>query len=431
MSNSDIDRLRTIRGTMEHELTWAEAGAQLGISERQIGRLCAKVRVEGNKGVIHGLRGRTSNHQLKTGLAAQAVAIVKLRYWDFKPTFANEKLAAEHGIKVSTSALRAAMIAAGLHKPRERGARQRAWRPRRGCVGELVQLDGSDHDWFEGRGPRCALLVYIDDATSRILHAEFITVEDTDNLLRCTRSYLLANGRPVAFYVDKDSIYKVNRQATIEEELRDSQPLTQFTRAMDELGINVIAAESPQAKGRVERGFHTHQDRMVKELRLRGISTMEAANKFLWEVYVREHNERFAVAPANKLDAHRPLLETHDLDGILSIRAERTLGNDYTVRLKNKFYQVLPEQSVRVRPKAKITMEARLDGTMRLKCKGVYLAFTTLPDRPYSPYYAARRPDKAQPAETPYKPPKTHPWRIWRPAKPAKNAPRQGHLLIT
>jgi hypothetical protein len=212
----------------------------------------------------------------------------------------------------------------------------------------LVQLDGSDHDWFEGRAPRCVLLLFIDDATSRILYAEFIPVEDTLNLLRVTRSYLLRHGRPASFYVDKDSIYKINRQATVEEQLRDEQPLTQFTRAMKELDIEVIAAHSPQAKGRVERSFKTHQDRLVKELRLREISTPHEANAFLWKTYIPEHNARFAVEPASPANAHRSLLKSHRLDEILSVRSERTLLNDFTLRFQNQFFQILPEQSIRV-----------------------------------------------------------------------------------
>lgn len=427
MSNREIDRLRVIRDTIEHKLTWAEAGLQLELGERQIGRLCADVRREGNTGVIHGLRGQPSNRRIAPGVVDEALSIVKARYCDFKPTFANEKLAELHGITISVSALRAAMIHEGLYSPRKHKPKHRAWRPRRACVGELVQLDGSDHDWFEGRAPRCVLLIYIDDATSRILYAEFVSVENTLNLLRATRGYLLVNGRPVAFYVDKDSIYKVNRQANVDEELRDSQAITQFTRAMCELDIAVIAADSPQAKGRVERGFGTHQDRLVKELRLAGISNMAGANEFLREVYVPTHNAKFAVTPDNEHDAHKPLHKTHDLDAILSVRTERVVANDYTIQFQSKFMQLLPEQPVRVRPKERVTIEIRLDGSLHLKCKGAELVFKELPERPYKPYCARRKTVAALPCKAmQYKPPPNHPWRIWRP-KPAseKNAPRQ------
>ena len=219
--------------------------------------------------------------------------------WDgFGPVFSQEKLNEYYGIRLGKTTVGNLMILTNLWVVHRRGTRHRAWRERRACVGMLVQLDGSDHDWFEGRGPRCVLIIYIDDATSRILYGEFVHVEDTLTLLRTTKTYLDRWGRPVAYYVDKDSIYNINRQATVEEELRDEQPMTQFTRAMSELGVEVILAQSPQAKGRVERGFGTHQDRLVKELRLAGISTLEQANQFLWKVYIPEHNRRFAVDPA-------------------------------------------------------------------------------------------------------------------------------------
>jgi len=412
MSTREADRLKVIHEVLAGKLKQRQAGQQLRRSRRQIIRLCKRVRREGHRGIIHGLRGRPSNHQLKPDLLDKALALVKAKYWDFGPTFANEKLSKLHGIKVSTSALRSGMIQDGIWRAKEPKAKHRAWRERRACLGMLVQLDGSDHDWFEGRGPRCVLLVYIDDATSRILYAEFVHVEDTLTLMRATKTYLLRYGRPIAFYVDKDSIYKVNRQATIEEELREVDPITQFTRAMEELNIEVIPANSPQAKGRVERGFGTHQDRLVKEFRLAGISTMEAANKFLWEVYIPDHNARCAVDPANRTDAHRPLLKSHLLEEILSLRTERTVFNDFTVRFQNKFFQVLPDQPVRVRPKNKVLVEIRLDGSTHLRFKDQYLSFKPTAKRPYRPFYAARR-ERRAPATPPKSstPGKHHPWR--------------------
>jgi hypothetical protein len=276
----------------------------------------------------------------------------------------------------------------------------------------LVQLDGSEHDWFEGRGSKCALLVFIDDATSRILYAVFVTVEDTLNLMAATKSYLLINGRPLFWYVDKDSIYKINRQADIEEDLRDEQPLTQFTRAMGEFGIQVINAHSPQAKGRVERGFGTHQDRLVKELRLARISTMKAANIFLAEVYVPKHNARFAVAPENGTNVHRPLLKRHRLDETLSVRTKRTVANDFTVRQDNRFFQLLADQPVRVRPKDKLLVEMRLDGSRHLRFKDRYLNFKSIAKPPYRPFYAGKK-EVVSAAGLPRfnKPAKNHPWR--------------------
>ena len=388
MSNREIDKLKVIQNTIDKRLTWPQAGEILSLSERQVGRLCAKVREEGNRGIIHGLKGYASNHQLPDGLVDKALGLVKLRYHDFMPTFANEKLFEEHGIKLSVSVLRLAMIKDGIYRLKKHKPKHRKWREPRACVGMLVQLDGSEHDWFEGRGPKCALLVFIDDATSRILYARFITVEDTLNLMQCTKEYLTINGRPVAIYVDKDSIYKINRQASVEEELRDEMPLTQFTRAMGELGVEMIFADSPQAKGRVERGFRTHQDRLVKELRLAGISDMAAANEFLDAVYITKHNTKFAVAPASPVNVHRAPLKTHKLDEILCVKLDRTLGNDYTLRYKNRFLQITAVQEVRIRPGKVVTVEQWLDGSLHVKFKGAYLRYEAIEKRPYKGYYA-------------------------------------------
>jgi len=425
MSNCEIDKLKVIQNTIDKRLTWPQAGEILSLSDRQIGRLCAKVREEGNRGIIHGLKGYASNHQLPDGLVDKALGLVKLRYHDFMPTFANEKLFEEQGIKLSVSVLRLAMIKDGIYRLKKHKPKHRKWRERRACVGMLVQLDGSEHDWFEGRGPKCALLVFIDDATSRILYARFITVEDTLNLMQCAKEYLKINGRPVAIYVDKDSIYKINRQANVEEELRDEMPLTQFTRAMGELGVEMIFADSPQAKGRVERGFRTHQDRLVKELRLAGISDMAAANEFLDAVYIAKHNAKFAVAPASPVNVHRALFKTHKLDEILCVKLDRTLGNDYTLRYKNRFLQVTAVQEMRIRPGKIVTVEQWLDGSLHLKFKGAYLRYEAIEKRPYKGYYATNSRLLNVTRETVKGssiPGKDHPWRRFNGGR--KSAPQ-------
>lgn len=417
MSNREIDKLRVIRNVIDRKLTWAQAAQILKRRSRTIGRLCAKVRREGNRGVIHGLRDRPSNHQSDPELLGMALSAVHDPRWEgFGAVFAQQKLEDWYGVVLSDATLRKWMTKTGCWRPRRRGPKHRRWRERHSCVGMLIQLDGSDHDWFEGRGPRCVLLVYIDDATSRILHAEFVKVEDTFNLMRSTKKYLLRHGRPVAFYVDKDSIYNVNRQATIDEELRDVHPITQFARAMGELGIGVILAHSPEAKGRVERGFDTHQDRLVKELRLAGISTMEAGNAFLLNFYIDDHNARYAIEPANGTNAHKPLLADHRLDQILSQRTERSVHNDYTLRFQKRFFQLFEEQPVRVRPKDKVEVEIRLDGSTHLRAKGSYLRFKPIEKRPYRPLLVAQ-PSRGKIYDDPRikgtgsKPAKNHPWR--------------------
>lgn len=384
MSNDDIDRLRTIRNVIDGRLKWAEAARILDVSERQVARVCAQVRAKGNQGVLHGLCGRPSNHHLKEELLGRALSALHAPRWErFGPTYAQDKLDEFCGIDLGVSTVRRLMLLTNLWEARSRGSRHRAWRERRPCVGMLTQLDGSPHDWFEGRGPRCTLMDYIDDATSQVFHLEFIDEEDTLDLMRTTRAYLLKRGRPTALYVDKDSIYNVNRPASIEEQLSDTDPVTQFTRAMGELGIKVILAHSPQAKGRVERGFRTHQDRLVKDLRLEGISTMEEGNRFLREVYVPKHNRRYAVEPAEPLDVHKPLLPTHDLNAILSIQEDRQVHNDSIVRIDNRF--LLLDEGHGLRPGTKVIVQKRLDGTLRLERQGRYFQFRQVPARPHVP----------------------------------------------
>lgn len=418
LSMRDLDRLKVIREVLEGRLTQQEAGQQLDLGARQVRRLCRKVQRRGPKGVIHGLRGQPSNHQLRPGLVERAVALVKAHYDDFGPTFAAEKLEEHHGIVLAPNTLRKAMIEEGLWRPRRHKPFHRAWRERKACVGEMVQVDGSEHDWFEGRGPRCALIAFVDDATSR-LWAEFAHVEDTLTLMRLAGDYLRRHGRPLSFYVDKDSIYKTNRTPSVDEELREELPMTQFTRAMSELDIKVICAHSPQAKGRVERGFKTHQNRLVKELRLAGISSIEAANQFLRQKYLQAHNRRFAKAPASKADAHRRLHPDQLLHRILSLRVERTVAGDFTVRWRNRYLQLLEHQPVRIVPGDKLQVETRLDDTIHLRFKDSYLNYKTIAKPDYRPFYQAQ-PSMAKQYADPRtkgvgsKPAPNHPWRLFR-----------------
>jgi predicted DNA-binding protein (UPF0251 family) len=407
MSVREVERLKVVQQVIEKKLSWKEAAERLGIKRRQVGRLVHRVKAKGNKGIIHGLRGKPSNHQIQPEVVRRALELVQLKYPDFGPTFANEKLLEKHKLRISTTLLRKEMIKAGVWKAKRSKRRHRAWRERRACFGELVQLDGSIHDWFEGRSNPCWLLGYVDDATGKTF-ARFVDAEDTKNLMLTSRLYFEKYGRPGAFYVDKDSIYKINRQASIEEELRELDAESQFTRAMRELGIEVICANSPQAKGRVERGFGTHQDRLVKELRLAGINDPQAGNCFLEKMYLPKHNERFGVEAANPRDAHRPLLQTHNLDAILSTRVERTVGNDYTVLFKNQLYQVLEDQPVRVGPKDRVYMERRLDGSLHMLFKSKYLNYERIETRPVRKQLLKLLPKVRK---LPIKPKASHPWR--------------------
>lgn len=428
----DIDRLRILNQVQEGRLTQPLAAQQLDLTDRQVRRLCAKMRASGPKGVIHGLRGQPSNHQLPSGRVDKAVQLFKKHYADFGPTFACQKMAERDGIVLGVNTLRRALVRDGAWRPRRQKIRHHAWRARRSCVGELVQVDGSIHDWFEGRGPKCWLIAFVDDATSKLLWAEFADAEDTLTLMRLSREYLRHLGRPLAYYVDKDSIYKTTRNASVDEQLRDEQPMTQFTRAMSELDIRVICAHSPQAKGRVERGFKTHQDRLVKELRLAGISEIAAATRFLREKYINAHNARFARPPANKTDAHRPVLRGQMLDRVLCLRTQRVVANDFTVRWKPGFMQLLVDQPVTVKPGQKIDVEVRLDRSVHLRLNDNYLAYKTIAKRPYKPDLVAH-PTRGKQYDDPRitgrgpTPAKNHPWRRFFIHGPTKaNLPANG-----
>lgn len=417
MSETEISKHYVIQSVMAGHMSQGDAGKALSLSVRQIRRLCARVKSQGARGVVHGLRGRPSNNQVDPGMLEKALCALHQPLWErFGPTFASEKLEKYHSIRLSKETVRRLMVQTDLWLlTGRRGWKHRQWRERRPCLGLLVQLDGSDHDWFEGRGPKCVLLIYIDDATSRILYGEFVGAEATLTLMRSTWSYLKRWGRPAAFYVDKDSIYKVAKAAGYQS-LSIELPMTQFTRAMRDLGIDVITADSPQAKGRVERGFNTHQDRLVKELRLRGISTMADANRYLWNEYIPEHNARYAVEAASPADGHQPLRASHRLEEILSLRTSRVVMNDYTVRNENNFFQILKQQPVRVRPGEKVEVEQRLDGSTHLRLKGVYLDFEALGKRPYRPTLLTRPSEARHYGPHPvssigWKPPKEHPWR--------------------
>lgn len=374
MSRRELDRAQVVGKVVEGRLTQANAAKLLKLSVRQVKRLCAKYRDNGPPALAHRLRGRPSNRQIDPWRLETALNALHDPLWDgFGPTFTCDKLKELCGVSLGVETLRQLMIQTDLWRPWGQRLKHRNWRERRECVGMLVQLDGSDHDWFEGRGPRCVLIIYIDDATSRILYGEFVGVEDTMTLLRTTRSYLKQHGRPAAFYVDRDSIYVNNSPG-------DEQPMTQFARAMDELGIEIITANSPQAKGRVERGFHTHQDRLVKELRLRAISTPEAANRYLQGVYIPKHNARYGVPPRSTLDAHKPLIPGVDLLDVLSVTLTRVVRNDYTIQYFKHWIQLA--EGAGVRPKAEVVIQTRLDGEVRLLYKGLRLNYKPLPGKP-------------------------------------------------
>jgi len=379
----EADRYNVIKQVISKKLKQTEAARQLKLSLRQIRRLVKKVKANGIRGVIHGLRSKVSNNKLSSTLYEEIKEIINVPvYDDFGPTLLSEKLEEREDIQISVSALRTMMIEEGIWKPRRQKPRHRKNRVRRSRVGELIQIDASPHDWFESRGDPCNLVHFIDDATSDILLSRFVESEDRQTLMELTKEFIEKYGRPGTFYTDKHSIYKVNRQPTIEEELKDSQPKTQYARAMEELNIELICANSPQAKGRVERAFGVDQDRLVKEMRLENISNMEEGNKFLREYYIPKRNEKFGVEPMNPTKAFRSLLPEHKLTSIFSCRTNRTIKNDYTIQYKNKWFQITKDQKKRVFAKNKVEVEERLDGSIHLLYKGIYLKYKEITKRP-------------------------------------------------
>lgn len=419
MTQRDVDRIKTLHQAIQKQITQAKAGELLNLSREWVNRLCHKIKKKGDRAIIHGLRGRPSNHQLPQGLIDKAAKRLKERYPDFGPTFAAEKLLEVEGIKLSDETIRQLMIKLKLWKEKKRRATHREWRERKDCVGEMVQMDGSDHDWFEGRRDKCVLLASIDDATNWIF-LRFTEHEDTRNLMQFSRTYLKKFGRPLSFYVDKDSIYKTNRQPSLEEELQGKKyALTQFTRAMEvDLGVKVINAGSPQAKGRVERLFETLQDRLVKELRLADISSIPAANHFLDKVYLTKHNHKFSVPPKNRTDVHRPVGKTAaELDAIFSFQEQRVIANDYTIRWRNRIFQVEKHQPYFLLPRIRVIVEELLNGKIRIKYKGKYLKMHEIDPKkirkplqrnPHPPQIRKSKPPRYNKKSIPVA---DHPWR--------------------
>jgi IstB-like ATP binding protein/Homeodomain-like domain len=317
MSDRELQRLEVLQDLDRRRLTPAAAGQLLGLERRQVFRLLKAYRIEGPTGVISKRRGRRSNRRKPEALQRAVLTIIRQWYWDFGPTLAAEKLREDHGIAVGRETLRQWMIADGLWRDRKQRKRIHQPRPRRECVGELVQVDGSEHWWFEDRGPQCTLLVFVDDATSRLMHLQFVESESTFAYFHAAHAYLEAWGKPVAFYSDKHGVFWVNHPGAL-----GGDGMTQFGRALHALNIDIICANSSPAKGRVERANKTLQDRLVKELRLAGAATLAEGNALL-PAFVADYNARFAKAPVNNKDLHRPLRAGDDLNEILEERYGR------------------------------------------------------------------------------------------------------------
>jgi len=376
MSAKELNRLEILGRVLERRLTQAQAAKRLGLSVRQVERLCRRLRLKGRQGLISKKRGRPSNRKLPAAFRERALELVQSRYADFGPTLAAEKLHEQHGVIVSVETLRRWMIEVEIWVPRSRRNRRvHQPRHRRSCFGELIQIDGCDHEWFEDRAPRCTLLVYVDDATSRLMELRFVKSESTFDYFEATRSYLERHGKPNAFYSDQASVFRVTHSQT-----RKNGGVTQFGRALSELNIDIICANTPQAKGRVERANLTLQDRLVKELRLAGIDSMEAANAFA-PTFIDSYNARFGRAPMSDHDAHRPVRKDENLEQVLCWQEDRKISKELTVHFQGGRYLIEPGPETLELRGRRCRVHEYYDGRVELRYEGRCLPFTVFEEQ--------------------------------------------------
>jgi len=410
MSKKELRRLPVINKVMERRLTQVKAAEMLDLSDRQIRRIIRRIEVGGDPAIVHGNRGKESPFKLPEQLEQKIMGVIEKRYYDFGPTFAAEKLLECEKIKISKEKLRQLMIAHGTDYPRrkKKGAIHR-WRERKHHRGEMIQMDGSDHDWLEGRGPRLVFMGYIDDASSDVF-GRFYGYEGTFPAMDSFKRYLAVYGIPFSFYVDRHSAYKTTRQPNLDEDLKGEFAKTQFARLLNELDVKIIFARSPQAKGRIERAFETLQDRLVKELRLAGISTLEQANAFL-DSYLPKYNARFAVKPLRKTNLHRSIPKYLDLNEIFCIKEYRSIGNGFTFQWRNRLF-LIKNPSITMKKQRVCVME-HFNGKITLKIKDKYLSFVEITRGDIRAMAKDRKAAQKliKKARVYFSPPKDHPWR--------------------
>lgn len=426
MSTMETERIPILDRLMKKEIRQRQAAKLLRLSVRQIRRLVKKYKHEGAVGLVHTLRGKESNRRIEKSVINKAIEVIREKYSDFGPTLAHEKLVENHNITFSRETLRQAMIKEEIWKRKQRRmVILHQLRERREALGELVQVDGSPHDWFEGRSPCCTLLVFIDDATGKLLRLEFAESESTASYLLAVKHYLKKNGKPLVFYVDKHGVFRVNTTKAGTAGTEDANGVTQFGRAMRELSIEVIFANSAEAKGRVERVNQTLQDRLVKELRLKGISTIEEANIYLPE-FMEMFNRKFAVVPKSPVNMHRPLLSTEKLENILCQKYTRILSRQLTLSYGNKIYQIQTNRPTYAMRYAPVVVKEDVEGNIAIFYKNQPLAYTIFHKQPKTEIadskqlniivdrIAQRTGIINTVAETPWIPPKDHPWRQYQ-----------------
>ena len=370
MSEHELQRIEVLSQVLDGSLRTATAAQVLGLSQRQVQRLIREVQADGAMAVRHKLRGRPSNNRTSDLKRDYVLSLIRQDYPDFGPTLVAEKLSERHCIRVSSETLRKWMIADGIWQSRVQRRRVHQPRLRREALGELIQIDGSEHRWFEDRGPACTLLVFIDDATGALMHLRFVRSETTESYFAALTDYLHEHGLPVAFYSDKHSVFRVNKA-----EARSGHGMTQFGRALSELNVEILCANSSQAKGRVERANRTLQDRLVKELRLAGISDMTAGNAFL-PGFIARHNLRFAHSPARLENLHRPInLPRSRLADILCIRDQRQVGASHVVHYERRKFILEDCDHARSAIGRYVETYAYADRPFEIRWKGIQLAY--------------------------------------------------------
>jgi transposase len=404
MSVKERRRLELMARVRDQQLTVAKASRLLGLSVRQGWRLWKRYAEQGDAGLVHGLRGKGSNRAISASVREAVLRLYRQKYDDFGPTLACEQLEKD-GHQVGVKTLWRWLLKEGLWTRCRRRKAHRARRQRRECLGELVQMDGSHHDWFEGRGAWCVLMVMIDDATGRTL-ARFFEGETTVAAMEVFGAYVRKHGLPHSLYVDRDSIYRSDRQATVEEELRGQGPATQFGRAMRQLDVELILANSPQAKGRVERMNGTLQDRLVKEMRLGEISDIASGNAFLTQRFLPALNRKFMVKARAAADVHRKLPAGLKLDEVLCFQEKRRVSNDWCVNWRNRIFQLDRCHERMALAGRDCVVREKLDGTIQLLHQGHTLRWRELSERP-----SRAKPKATVRNSRPWKPPAEHPWR--------------------
>jgi transposase len=401
MSGIDRKRLKVISMAVDRRIKQWEAAEKLDISERQTRRLINRYRNEGDKGLVHRLRGRPSARRISGSIREEVVDIYVEKYKGFGPTLAREKFVEKEGIEISRESLRKQLLEAGLWEISRKSKKHRHWRERMKYRGEMVQMDGSHHDWLEGRGPWLVMMGYIDDATG-VVYAEFHDYEGTKPAMISFKGYARKHGMPLKIYLDKHTTYKSTKEETIEDQLKGIKAKSQFERALNQLGVEVIHANSPQAKGRIERLFRTFQDRLVKEMRLANICNKDEANAFL-RGYLPEFNVKFAVEPASEQDMHREIVSWKEMNNIMTIRTERTVRNDYTIAHEGKMYQLKTVLPLKGR---NVTFVELLNDRFRIEHKGQKINWANIKPRPKVKVQERKRLYKPF-----FRPAKNHPWK--------------------